>query len=438
MKKVVLIGAGSAVFGLGTINDIFQSDILEGSTIVLHDINKHALKKIADAAEKFRAENDLNFVIKPILDRKEALKDADFCVISIEVGHRFDLWDMDWKIPLQFGFKQIYGENGGPGGLFHSLRIIPPILSICQDIEKFCPNAFIFNYSNPMQRICHAVTTKFPNLKFVGLCHEIYSMEVQLPLLLNTERSNIAFKAGGLNHLSILVEAQYKDTGKDAYPIIHQKFDEFYSKYQNIYDNYHHSKPGGERGVFFEIYKKYGFLPITVDSHLGEYLSWGHSVADHDGINEFYTNYRKKCMSFSDIESEYSKFFNLQKRSHERIVAILEAIIDNENSEEAAVNIPNKSHIKDLPSDIVVEVPAKIDASGVKGIDLTRYPRAFCSLLSSQVGCIRMTTEAILNQSKSDAYHALLADPVVDDAKAAEKLLNTMLELQSDYLGYLN
>ena len=81
MKKVVLIGAGSAVFGLGTINDIFQSDTLAGSTIILHDINEHALKKIAYAAEKFRSENNLNFMIKPVLNRQEALKDADFCVI---------------------------------------------------------------------------------------------------------------------------------------------------------------------------------------------------------------------------------------------------------------------------------------------------------------------------------------------------------------------
>ena len=92
----------------------------------------------------------------------------------------------------------------------------------------------------------------------------------------------------------------------------------------------------------------------------------------------------------------------------------------------------------DLPEDIVVEVPAKVNSSGVHGIRLNNYPRAFCSLLNSQVGCIRMTTEAVLNQSKSDAYFALLADPVVDDARSAEKLLDTMIELQNDYLGYLN
>ena len=437
MKKIVLIGAGSAVFGLGTVNDIFQSSALVGSTIVLHDINEKALKTIADAAEKFRAANNLNFEIIPITDRQKALEDADFCVISIEVGHRFDLWEMDWKIPLQFGFKQIYGENGGPGGLFHSLRIIPPIISICQDIEKFCPNAFVFNYSNPMQRICHAVTTKFPNLRFVGLCHEIYSMEVQLPLLLETDRSNIVYRAGGLNHLSVLTDVKFKDTGQDAYPIIHKRFDQFYSSYENIYDDYHHSKPGGERGVFFHLYKKYGFLPITVDSHLGEYLSWGHSVADHDGINEFYFNYKKKCMHVSSSDADKARFFNLFSKSRERIVPVLEAISENRQSEEAAVNVVNKGYIEDLPHDIVVEVPAKIDASGVEGIKLANYPKAFCALLSSQVGCIRMTTEAILNESRTEAYYALLADPIVDNAKAAEKLLSTMIELQHEYLGYL-
>ena len=64
-----------------------------------------------------------------------------FCIISIEVGKRFELWDQDWKIPLQYGIRQVYGENGGPGGLFHSLRQIPPIIEICEDINLICPDA---------------------------------------------------------------------------------------------------------------------------------------------------------------------------------------------------------------------------------------------------------------------------------------------------------
>ena len=88
-------------------------------------------------------------------------------MISIEVGDRFELWEQDRSVPQQFGFRQVFGENGGPGGLFHSLRVIPPILEICEDISRICPDAWVFNYSNPMSRICTTVHRKFPNLKFV-------------------------------------------------------------------------------------------------------------------------------------------------------------------------------------------------------------------------------------------------------------------------------
>ena len=130
MNRIVLIGAGSTNFGLGTISDIFKSKFLEGSTIVLHDINPKSLNKTAEIANKYKNKLKTNFTIIATTNRKEALKDANFCIISIEIGKRFDLWDQDWKLPLQYGIKQIYGENGGPGGLFHSLRIIPVIIEI--------------------------------------------------------------------------------------------------------------------------------------------------------------------------------------------------------------------------------------------------------------------------------------------------------------------
>ena len=87
MAKIVLIGAGSAIFGLGTISDIFNSDVLKGATITLHDINKGALGKTKDIAEKYNSKFGHNFKIEATTDRKVALKGADFCIISIEVGH---------------------------------------------------------------------------------------------------------------------------------------------------------------------------------------------------------------------------------------------------------------------------------------------------------------------------------------------------------------
>ena len=44
MSKIVLIGAGSTNFGLGTVSDKFRSKDFEGCTIILHEFNKENIK----------------------------------------------------------------------------------------------------------------------------------------------------------------------------------------------------------------------------------------------------------------------------------------------------------------------------------------------------------------------------------------------------------
>ena len=81
-------------------------------------------------------ERKISHTLVATTSREEALQNAQFCIIAIEVGNRYELWEQDWHIPQQYGIRQVYGENRGPGGLFHSLRIIPPILNICGDIAR--------------------------------------------------------------------------------------------------------------------------------------------------------------------------------------------------------------------------------------------------------------------------------------------------------------
>ncbi len=438
-QKIVLIGAGSANFGLEAVSDIYKSKILEGSEIVLHDTDEPALKETQEVADKYKEKWGVTFKVSSEINRKDALKGASVVVIAIEVSPRFGLWDQDWKIPQQYGMKQIYAENGGPGGLFHSLRIIPPILEICDDINSICPEAYVFNFSNPMQRICHAVGTKFPNMKFIGLCHAIAEMERDLPELLNTKFSNIEYRAGGLNHISILTEVRYKDTQKDAYPLIREKALEYYKNYIIDFEkmNEQSTSPGAERGIFLKLFETYNYLPITTDSHLGEYLPWAHSIADHYAILEFYKNYKKNCLTVYRSEKMHEFYFDKNRESKERLVNLMEAIVEDQNIEEAAVNIPNKGFIKQIPDDIVVEVPALVNKEGINGIELDNYPDNFASILVNQVGTIRLTTEAVLQKSKSLAFQALLADPVVDNYQSAEKLLETMITFQNQHLNYL-
>jgi alpha-galactosidase len=440
--RIVLIGAGSAQFGFDMLGDVFQSEVLSDAHVVLHDIDAEALDRVLAAGTSFVKEHELAVTLSATTDRKKALAGADFCVIAIEVGDRFALWEQDRTIPQQYGFRQIFGENGGPGGLFHSLRIVPPILEICCDIAAICPDAWVFNYSNPMSRICTTVHRALPGLKLVGLCHEIASMYQHLPVLLEQPMSNIAFRAGGLNHFSVLVECSLRDSGEDAYPLVRERAPAYFERQLDIgtilkrvfeagadggSSPAEDARPWAERGVFRVLLERFGVLPITTDSHIGEYLQWAHDVADHEAILNFYTFYKKWTLR-GDPE--------IKKTRSERLVRIVEGIITNQRYEEAAVNVRNDGRIAALPDWIAVEVPGWVDGHGVEGIALD-MPKGFGAVLSNQAAVHDLTADAVLSGSKDVALQALLVDPVVDKVDAAREMLDTMISLQPEYLGYL-
>jgi alpha-galactosidase len=116
---------------------------------------------------------------------------------------------------------------------------------------------------------------------------------------------------------------------------------------------------------------------------------------------------------------------------------VLESIAANRPTEVLALNLPNDGLIDDLPADIVVEVPALVDGSGVHGVALGRFPRGIAGLLRNQVAVHDLTAEAVLTRSKAAALQALLVDPVVHSVRAAEQTLEMMLRVQQRWLGYL-
>ena len=445
-KRIVLIGAGSAQFGYGTIGDVLQSEVLQGSTIVLHDINPTSLAVVEKTGRDFIEEKNLPFNITATTDRLEAFQGADFLVISIEVGDRFKLWEQDWRIPQQYGITQVYGENGGPGGLFHSLRITPPILEICADIMKVCPEAAVFNFSNPMSRICTTVNRAFPDLKLIGLCHEINNLKYFLPMILGVPYQDLNVRAAGLNHFNVLLTAEYKTTGEDAYPDIRARASQFFENIPSMGVAYKFYKETGsypvkpeeyasmktdpwrEMGILKVILEKFGLLPITSDSHFGEYIQWAHDIADHKGIQDFYRYYNE---FLSKVQPK------IELKLSERIVPIIEDILTDSGYEEPAVNIPNNGLLDDLPDWIAVEVPATVDKDGVHGIPMGHLPAGFLGLLMNQVAVHNLTAEAILNKSRAAALQALLVDPVVTIYHGVEEMLDTMIDYQRRWLGYL-
>ncbi len=427
-EKIVLIGAGSLSFALGTLGSIFNSETLNGATVCLHDINKEALALASKACEGAIEKKNLNFTLEQTLERENALEKATFIISSIEVAPRYPLLDMDFQIPLQYGNRQISGENGGPGGLFHALRVIPPVLEICEDIQKICPDAFLINYSNPMSRICLAIHRMFPTIKFVGLCHEYYHFLPLLEKILNVPSSALEIKAGGLNHFGIFLDVKYKDTNKDAYPEIRKSGPKYLENIKS-YD--------GFKLIGF-ILEKYGYCPYTTDSHFGEYLGWAWEKADISTVRHFWQSHgrvitRQRYLKLKKL-IEKGKGYKMIKPDDERAIPIIEGILTGSNHVEASVNIPNDHIITNLPNEAIVECPATVNKDGLKGIELGEYPKGLAALLRNQYSVQDLVVEAAIQKSKDLALQALLADPVVNDYWQAERVLERMLEAEADYI----
>jgi alpha-galactosidase len=367
------------------------------------------------------------------------------------VGNRFQMWDEDWKIPLQYGVHQVYGENGGPGGVFHSLRIGKVILEIVKDAMEICPDAWIFNYSNPMTAICTTVKRKYPQAKFVGMCHEIGWLGRWLPRMLGMNHEDLHYRAAGLNHFSCMLSLTDRRSGRDLYPEVLAKAESFFEQepgYSDLYDAYR--KTGSldasekfqkgetdqksaykwaDRKLIRFMLKNYHLLPITTDSHFGEYLGWAWDVVDHRGILDFYDVY--KGMLSQEVPHE------IHLETSERVIPIIDGMLTDAKYEEAAVNVLNTGLLDDLPSWLAVEVPAIIDKSGIRGIRMESVPKGYLALLRAYAGVYDMTAEAIIHEKKEYAIQALLANPVVHQASNLEEMVDRMISKQERWLGYL-
>ena len=434
-KKIVLIGAGSTSFGPPMFDDIYLSEVLEDSTIVLHDINNEKLEMIYDLLTVENEKRDNKFSLERTTDRIKALDGADFIINSIEVGDRMKLWRQDYEIPRKHGSTQILGECGGPGGTFHAWRIIPPIVSIVRDAEKICPDAFFINFSNPMSRVCLAIKRSVKNLKFIGLCHQIGFMVEHLPKMFNKPIDELKMKVAGLNHFAFLFGLEDLSIGKNLMPSFNEKALKYFKEQDHRFKL---------STLTFEVFKRFGYFPYVGDNHLGEYLQFGEEFTKTQDMIDW--------IDYIDKEGEfyYERFLNYHRRlkkgkyprkgvlnnipSVERAIPIIEAIINDENSYETAVNIPNNNIIDNLPQDLILECSATINKNGVHGVKYSHLPKNIAAILRIEATIQDLCVEAVLKKSKDIAIACLAIDPNVGSFKMAENIFNEMFELQKSYL----
>lgn len=418
--KVVIIGAGSASFGLGMLRDAVNTPELRGSIISLVDTDARALEAVSTLARKMNEESGAGIRIEHATDRTQALPDAQFVVISIAV-RRNELWKFDWEVPIKHGVKHTLGENGGPGGLFHSMRNIPIILDICRDIERFCPHALVLNFTNPVPRVCMAID-RYSSVNAVGLCHGIGGQLGNLARVMSVSHDNLTCKAAGLNHFTWILDLRFEDSGRDAYPDLRRSLHDYAPEFQPL-----------SRKLF----ETFGFYPSPGDDHIGEYLPYATEYCPMHGY-DFEAAERYKIETWERIgrmvRGEEPVTDLISRRSGERAFDIIGGILTDSNHSELAVNIRNDGLISNLPQDAIVEVPAVVGSHGIAGVDIGKLPIGIAALCRTQIGVQELVVEAAVTGDRRTALQALLADPVVGSFDAAEKILDELLALEAGYL----
>ncbi len=418
--KVVIIGAGSASFGPGLLCDAFHCRALEGSPLVLVDTDAEALETMANLARQMNERSAVKLKIEHTTNRREALPDAEFVITCVAI-RRNELWKLDWEIGRKYGIRQVLGENGGPGGLSHSLRNIPVILDICGDMERLCPDALLINFTNPESRVCMAVD-RYSRIECVGLCHGFFMSIDSISRITGIDAREIDGKAAGLNHFTWFTELWRKSTGEDLYPLLQKKALTCDPKFLPL---------------SLELLDKFGLFPSPSDDHIGEYLPYAWEKCGLHGydFDQADRERRELWKIVTEIaRGEMPVDSLLARPSGEIAFDIIRAILTNSNELMPAVNIPNEGCITNLPREAIVEVPALANASGICGLSIGELPKAIAALCEHQVRVQELVVEAAATGSRELALQALLIDPVVHSLEAARKTLDELLWAHAPYL----
>jgi alpha-galactosidase len=438
--KVVLIGAGSQDFGVETVSGLMRERAtFEGATVVLVDTNPSALDRMARLSRRANDELGANITFEATTERRDALVDADFVVISVEVD-RMRTWRRDWEIPNEHGFGHVLGENGGPGGLSHSLRTVPLVVDICRDVEELAPEALVINYSNPMSRVCLAVT-RYTGVRTVGLCHGFFFVyqavgrvlgHVTAPIRTDEARAQsravrrwLDVQAAGINHLTFITSLRDRRTGADLYPKFRAALQQFDPNFDPI-----------SRRVD----EVFGLYPIQGDTHVGEYFGRVVDVAHVGPPFEQWAEERDRSAQRLDAAASgaarAADILQLDSaRDDDRAIAVMAAIVEGRNTYEHAVNVVNDGCIEGLPEWAVVEVPGVVGAHGVRGLAIGSLPPAVTEILNQQIAVQDRVVEAAVHGDRRAALQALWLDPATStDALTAERMLSELLATHSELL----
>lgn len=450
--KIAYIGGGSRGWAWGLMTDLAKTTDMSGS-VYLYDIDFEAAKhnEIIGNGLKNCEECVSPWDYKAVETIGEALTGADFVVISILPG-TFDEMESDVHAPEKYNIWQPVGDTTGPGGIIRALRTVPMMEEIAKNIEKFCPEAWVINYTNPMAICVKTLYATFPKIKAFGCCHEVFGTQSVLLKALDAicgikdaKRSDVNINVVGVNHFTWITRAEYMD--KDLFPIYKQfikyakEHDEVETKDTNWANNGFETKDH----VKYDLFERYGYIAAAGDRHLAEFCDKDWYLKDPQTVKDYCfglttVKHRKK-----DLQERLAKSARLLsgeekfefKETGEEGVNQMRALLGLENLT-TNVNIPNVGQIPNLPIGAVVETNACFRSNSVEPVFAGNVPQNIHSLVLRNANEQLEVVKGAMDRDLDRVFNAFTNDPLVTvnlaDARALfDEMVNNTKKYLPDY-----
>jgi 6-phospho-beta-glucosidase len=428
--KIATIGGGSSYTPELVEGLIKRYSELHVSELWLVDIEagKEKLEIVGNLAKRMVQKAGLPIEVHLTLDRKEALKNADFVTTQFRVG-LLEARAKDERIPLKYGV--LGQETNGPGGLFKGLRTIPVILDICRDMEELCPDAWLINFTNPAGMVTEAVL-RYSNIKkVVGLCNVPIGMEMGIAKLLDVEHSRIRIDFAGLNHMVYGLDV-YLDGESVKDKVINLLTDPNNSSFvKNI------------QGLGWEPSFLKALNVLTCPYHMYYYKT--REMVEKDLKNSEVEGTRAEVVQ--KLEKDLFELYKdpnldikppqLEKRGgayYSDAAIRLIASIHNDKRDIQPVNTINNGAIASIPNDSAVEVSCIITKDGPRPIVMGDLPVAVRGLVQQIKSFERIGAEAAVTGDYDKAVLALTINPLVASDKLAKQIVDEMLEAHKEHL----
>lgn len=435
MRKFAFIGGGSFGFTRRLVTDLLTFPAFADAHIALMDIDPERLDAIYRAVKKIIAAGNYPATVSATTNRAEALEGADGVVCTILSGD-VEVWQHDILIPKKYNIDICVGDTRGPAGIFRALRTIPVMLDICADVEKYCPDAVLLNYTNPMAMLCRAMQERFPKLKITGLCHSVQQTSEMLARWIGAPMDEITYTCAGINHQAFYLE--YKWNGQDAYPLIRKTLEEnenFYNEEivrNNLFLNldYYVTESSGHASEYVSWYRK---RPDLLEKYCAPGTGWNPGM--HAFTLKQYTDrkntWRKEIDDWLNAEE-----INLS-RTNEYASYIFNAVFGDNTMFKFNGNVRNFGLIDNLPEGCCVEVPILASKGSLEPIHVGPLPDHLAVLVNTSARCEELAVAAALEGDARKVFHAVAFDPLTSAVLTLDEIqqmVDEMLEQNKNYL----